>query len=175
MKLNRDVPVDRTGNGYCGPLVIAALLGISTAEAASEVRRRSNRRCYARAVKGMYNDDLVHVLKVNGLKVEKQPHGELRYFPRYRWPNGKSVAFESYNGALGECTPVEQRPVKPTLARWLAERPDKSATYVVQVTGHYVLVSGRKFVDTHTRGQWVNIGDAPRRRKRVEHVWMIHA
>jgi hypothetical protein len=60
-----------------------------------------------------------------------------------------------------------------TFAAWLRQRKNKAGTYLVNVTGHYVLVSGRKFVDTYTKGEWVNIGKAPHRRTRVVKVWEI--
>jgi hypothetical protein len=43
----------------------------------------------------------------------------------------------------------------------------------VVVPGHYVLVSGRKFVDTHTKGEWVFLRSAPHRRKRVKEVFLV--
>jgi hypothetical protein len=56
--------VDRTGNRYCGPLVLAALMGCSTAEAAAKVRRVNGD--HNRAIKGMHNYELIKTLKAAG-------------------------------------------------------------------------------------------------------------
>ncbi len=63
----------------------------------------------------------------------------------------------------------------PTLAAWLEGRTQaqfRSIT-IVNVTGHFVAVAGEMFVDTFTKGQVVHIDDAPRRRKRVKHVFTV--
>ena len=94
MIINRDRPVDRTGNSFCGPLVIAAILGTSTAEAAERVRRHVIRKCYRNAVKGMYNEDLRYTLEVSGfavypLKIAKH------YVPLQRFDRGDdSVSYD---------------------------------------------------------------------------------
>jgi len=46
-----------------------------------------------------------------------------------------------------------------------SERP-----MIVQVTGHYVVLAGRRFVDSHTMTP-VWLKDAPHRRRRVEWAW----
>ncbi|WP_421927165.1 hypothetical protein [Neoaquamicrobium sediminum] len=65
----------------------------------------------------------------------------------------------------------------PTLAAWL-ERRTREERYrpcIVNVTGHYVTVSGYEFVDTFTRGKVVDVGEAPGRRKRVQRVFIVTA
>lgn len=181
--------VDRSGNHYCGPLVIAALLGCSTAEAAAKVRLATNSD---RPVKGMYNNDMLKTLiRVGGFDV-KQLEVPKHYEPRRRigqriedtveyctntwtkYHDGKVLLWRPNNDhSLGgsAMTPVKQ--VGCTLAAWLRQRPDRAGTYVINVTGHYVLIVGRKFVDTATRGEWVSIAKAPHRRTRVENVWQV--
>ena len=61
----------------------------------------------------------------------------------------------------------------PTLARWFRTRKDRKELNLLHLTGHYIAVQGNKLVDTQTSGEVVNIGDAPRRRKRVKHVWKV--
>jgi hypothetical protein len=64
----------------------------------------------------------------------------------------------------------------PTLARWVSERSDwefEKALLVI-VTGHWVAVRGRWFVDTLTDGRPVRLFDAPRRRKRVRLVYAVN-
>lgn len=60
----------------------------------------------------------------------------------------------------------------PTLARWMRERDDLEASYLVLVTGHWVAVKGRKFVDTFT-GLPVFLKAAPHRRKRIQIVLRV--
>ena len=189
--------VDRTGNGFCGPLVLAAILGTSTARAAEQVRNLSKRRRVA--VKGMWNSELLAVLRANGRTVtevevprvyiaRRRPRETIanamgwtdgRIFVKYseKWPYGKTGGFHMARHDLcadpsNSCyTPVTH--VGVTLAAWLPKRPDHTGTYVVVVANHYVLISGRKFVDTYTRGEWVSIGKAPHRRKRVHNVFQV--
>jgi hypothetical protein len=63
----------------------------------------------------------------------------------------------------------------PTLATWERERTDWEfeQAWLLIVTGHWVAVRGRWFVDTWTNGIPVRIGDAPRRRKRVRYAYRV--
>jgi hypothetical protein len=64
----------------------------------------------------------------------------------------------------------------PTLALWERQRTDwefESALLLI-VTGHWVAVRGRWFVDTLTEGRPVRLSDAPRRRKRVRYVYGLN-
>jgi hypothetical protein len=55
---------------------------------------------------------------------------------------------------------------RPTLAAWLKDhRPTEPM--IVNVTGHYVAVDARTFIDTKTKGLPVRLKDAPGRRARV--------
>ena len=74
---------------------------------------------------------------------------------------------------------VYKREDAPTVARWLRQcREDRSATYILVityrqwVTGHYVIVRGNKFADSHTGGP-VNLKKCPHRRKRVKRVFRV--
>lgn len=57
---------------------------------------------------------------------------------------------------------------RPTLAKFLRDRPKDmiNQTLIIELTGHYVTVKGRKFIDNHTKVP-VFIRQAPFRRKRV--------
>lgn len=60
--------------------------------------------------------------------------------------------------------------VRPTLAAWLRQHP--RGLYVVCVTGHYVVVDGRKIYDnTHPGG--VPAKDWRKRRVRVRRAWKL--
>jgi hypothetical protein len=181
--------VDRDGNRYCGPLVIAALLGCSTAEAAAKVRLATNSD---RAIKGMFNNEMLKTLvRVGGFDVRQldvPKHYEARRRPGQRvedtveyvsntwWretPNCKQAWRPPAGIDMGGSAMTPVKLVGCTLAAWLRQRPDRAGTYVINVTGHYVLVVGQKFVDTATRGEWVSIRKAPHRRTRVENVWQV--
>lgn len=182
--------VKRDGNRYCGPLVLAALLGCSTSEAAAKVRLATNSD---RAVKGMSNNEMLKTLvRVGGFdvkQIEVPKHYQARrrvgetvedaveYVSNTWWRGDKQSGMQAWRPPSGldmggsAMTPVKL--VGCTLAAWLRQRPDRAGTYVINVTGHYVLVVGRKFVDTGTRGEWVSIAKAPHRRTRVENVWQV--
>lgn len=60
---------------------------------------------------------------------------------------------------------------RPTLARWLRERYkfQMGKTYLVNITDHFVVIRGRKFIDNQTL-EPVFIRSAPKRRARVKSV-----
>ena len=60
----------------------------------------------------------------------------------------------------------------PTLARWLRERQNRRATYLINVTNHWVVVRGNKFVDSKHRDP-VNTRQAKGRRARVKRVYTV--
>jgi hypothetical protein len=63
----------------------------------------------------------------------------------------------------------------PTLAAWLRERSGelRSATVLVEVTNHWMVVEGRKGGDSATDGP-VWLSDLPNRRARVRGIHVLH-
>lgn len=63
----------------------------------------------------------------------------------------------------------------PTLAAFLEARQGLLRTHpcVLEVTNHWVVVSGWQFCDTWSKGMVVEADEAPRRRKRVKSVFVI--
>lgn len=61
--------VDRNGNRYCGPLVIAAITGLTSGEAAAKVRTVTNRR----AIRGMTRGEVEATLLALGHKLTVTP------------------------------------------------------------------------------------------------------
>ena len=63
----------------------------------------------------------------------------------------------------------------PTLAAWLKTR-DRKKTYLVNITGHYIVVSGDKTIDNQS-GEWQpqRSRKSKHRRKRVGYAWEIKA
>lgn len=194
------------GNKYCGPMVLATIMGCSTAEAAERVRLDAG--VYRRAIKGMHNNEIVRTLNRNGWRTDEIKDGMRLRYVAARVPGRPTVQVDktmerrdhrradikSYvrfddamarkphmvtylSGVSGSAdwaapyTPVKL--VGSTLAEWMrTSKRDPDAYYIVQVTGHYVLVKGRKFIDNHTK-DWVFLRSAPWRRKRVEHVYKV--
>jgi hypothetical protein len=62
---------------------------------------------------------------------------------------------------------------EPTLATWLRENyRNPNEIILVVLTGHYVVVKGRKLVDNkHPNG--VSVKRFPNRRKRVKRFWIV--
>ena len=60
-----------------------------------------------------------------------------------------------------------------TLAAWLKTR-DRKKTYLVNITGHYIVVSGDKTIDNQS-GEWHSVRKSKHRRKRVAYAWEIKA
>lgn len=177
--------IDQTGNGYCGPLVLAAIMGCTSAEAAARVRRVRG----LKVVKGTHMADLWQTLSAHGFRITAEKPN-LRYVVDRR-PGKPSTPLTNYTvevrrpgfSGLTTCfggdgypweaqyTPVKQ--VGPTLAEWMRAKRDPNAHYILEVTNHWVLVKGRKFVDTFTKGEWVFLRSAPHRRKRVRGIWRV--
>jgi hypothetical protein len=86
-------------------------------------------------------------------------------------PNELQFAFRHFGYDMTLVADLRSKP--PTLASWERQRTDMDAAYVVIVTGHWVAVRGRWFCDTYSYGVPVRIKDAPRRRKRVQLVYLI--
>lgn len=201
---NKRTAPDMSGNRYCGPMVLATIMGLSTAEAAEKVRLANSH--VGRAVKGMHNSDLLRTLNRNGYRTEEQTGLRLRYVPDRR-PGKPTVqvdktvercdhgrrdikSYVRFDDAMARkphmityltnvsgptdwsapYTPVKR--VGPTLAEWMRSKRDPDAFYIVNVTNHYVLVRGRKFIDNHSK-EWVFLRSAPHRRKRVAHVFKV--
>lgn len=154
MRIDTTATVDRSRNKYCGPLVLAAILGITTAEAAERIRRATGT---GRAIKRVEIDELMTTLHANGYRM--QPFAVRKERRTYR--------------AFG----IEHtKHVGPTFAAWLRSRSKMNVphTYIVLVQKHVLLVKGRKMIDTFTDGEWRFISKAPHRRKRVSATWLIY-
>lgn len=95
-----------------------------------------------------------------------------------RAPNVRGITnreLETVLNTLGYIGRWVEAPGRPTLAAWLDNRnaEQRGNPCIVNVTGHYVAVGGYMFVDTFTKGQVVEIDEAPRRRKRVQRVFIV--
>jgi hypothetical protein len=133
---------NKNSNHYCGPAAIALLTGRHVDDVAYVLREMSGRR----AIKGVNNRWMVAALASMGRMALPVPTGAIA------------------RGGLA-----------PTLTQALAgclkgRRPD--AAFLLIVTGHYVVIQGRKLWDNkHPDG--VYLGECPYRRKRVKAVWAV--
>jgi len=125
---------------YCGPVAVAALIGVNVDEVIRVIQWHRNN---CRQVRGTHSQELQHAFRHYGHDIQL-------------------VADLSRNS--------------PTLATWERERTDWDfeQAWLLVVTGHWVAVRGRWFVDTWSNGTPVRIADAPRRRKRVRYAYRVY-
>lgn len=131
---------------WCGPAALSAITGKSTKVCRDAVRKvyEVKQGCKRAPIKGVKNWEMCDALRLLGYRVMEV---DTFYAPMLS---------------------------RPTLARYLRRRKGitTTATLLINVTRHYVVVRGRKFVD-NTQPNPVFIGAAKGRRKRVRFVWMI--
>jgi hypothetical protein len=149
-------------NTWCGPFAIAFVLGISTDAAAQLIKndRRNNG-----PVKGTTTGDLRRVFdRTCGIAATRSWENE-----RARYGYKPLKAYSGREAIFGE---VLRKDGRPTLAQWLRQRPDQSATYVVSHKTHWIVVRGNKVYDNqHPQGTLTS--EWHKRRARVEFAWQI--
>lgn len=158
---------DTAGGGYCGPIAVAAITGLPLSQVLDAFRDVKHPRWRWESkrkppIKGTSTFDVRAVL------------GKLGYLTmpvELMARNPKRVGVQVMPDGSHRIVSLEF----PTLAGFLRERTreQRAATLLIEVTKHWVVVQGRKFIDTKTRGQPVNTGDAPGRRKRVRAAWRV--
>ena len=183
MILDTSKPVDRTGNSYCGPLVVGAILGTSTgyvAESVLRLRREGLGHKRARksgAIKGTYADELLRLLAQHGYRTEQIDIGA-RYRRRTyretlvndsftRWASREPLfSTETWHPA------TLLRVAYPSLGMWLRTlRTD--ATYIVHLPRHWAIASAGKWSETHTDGKWIDFRGAPGRARHVTAAYLV--
>lgn len=134
---------DRATTLWCGPAVLAAISGQPT----SAIHRVLQGVTGRATIKGVYNQELCKAALKLGHQLTALPSNEVMAFPAMT------------------CL---------TLAQWTRQNAALLAqhTVIIQVTGHYVAVSGRTFVDSHTKAP-VSLKRAPHRRCRVQSVYLV--
>lgn len=187
MMLDTIESVDRTGNKFCGQLVLAAILGKSSgyiAECIAQLRRtgrsKYSKRTRDGSVKGTWNQELLQVLEDHGVKVEHVDTGA-RYYCKRRQifisrqpsPSVWRCTYQRMSTDHPEASLVDLR--KLTLQSWFFRLPaaERNGTYIVNVPGHWLLISGGKLVETHTDGKWVPFALAPKLRRTVNFAWRV--
>ena len=187
--------VDRTGNNFCGPLVVAAIVGTSTGQVAAEVAnmrqaiggaRLSNgklRRVRGRTadkVRGTYDIELFAVLKLHGYEATPIDVGN-RYVPQFQRPvlvradgklfarNGMAVVGVDGNAEWLPWT-VLQRTARPL---WQVLPRLTSGTYIINTPGHWALARDGQWCETLTHGNWLPYARAPQSKRKVLKAWRV--
>jgi hypothetical protein len=189
-------PVDRTGNTFCGPLVVAAILGTSTGVVAAELanQRVANKgalsygkvrraRGYKQGiVKGTHGPECFALLERHGFALEGVDVG-MRY-RRMRKARGRDT-FVNANFTHWNVWPplfAEDDDWYPAtlveregLALWrvVVRKVFDSGTYIVQLPGHWAIAHDGKWCETYTRGEWVALRGAPSNRRKVLAAWRV--
>lgn len=132
-------------NSYCGPAALAAITGRHVDDVTATLRIVMG----ARPVRGTSKGAMVKALELMGYR------SDLEYISRMAAIQKKF----------------------PTLAGWLRATGPKGdyarsdAPYLVLVTGHWIVIKGRKLYDNrHLEG--VFAGKYEHRRKRVQFAWV---
>lgn len=129
---------------WCGPAALAAISGLPTSHVMAVLRSVTGQQ----VVKGVTNWALKKA--------------------------GEQLGFRFISQPIEGPEPSTPFRCLPTLARWTAENPQLLAAgaVIVNVTGHYVTVKGRSFIDNGTRKP-VSLKKAPHRRARVQAAWHV--
>jgi hypothetical protein len=185
-----DNPVNRDGNSFCGPLVVAAILGCSTGHVATLIARKraqdkgvrlasgklkNTRGKSADKIRGTYAVELFAILADHGITVEPVDVGA-RYERAYTGYVNASVT-RSVRGNTPLFSTEQWYPW--TMIRhlyrtlWLSVSKFKSDTYIISTPGHWAIASDGKWAETFTRGEWVPLALAPKSRRKVLQAWRV--
>ena len=138
---------DTPSQSWCGPSVLCAITNQPMSVIRRLVKDRRESRGSKQPLMGMTDGEVVAILRMFGFRVHEQ---------------------RNY------C-----RSEAPTLAKWLRGREHRSATYILTTSyrgwhrGHFVVVRGNKFADSHQL-EPCNLSKAPHRRKRVKQVIRVY-
>lgn len=157
----RKAPTPRKkGTTWCGPWAIAVLTARRSYESAETLIRESNGNRFYRTspfghenakmpIKGTFGTDMIRALEAAGYTATLVRGSRVILDERWASKSGRPKTF----------------------AAWLRSR-DCKATYLVETTGHWGVVSGRKYSDNHTQ-DWVNTSKATARRAMMGRAWII--
>lgn len=184
-------PIDRTGNAYCGPLVVAAIIGISAGDAAariaahrvkvggSVIRGGKLKRTRARTadkLRGTYEQELFDVLADAGYACTPVDCGARYRCTRHHVLINADFTRFYHRDALfhpGELLPVSlvKRTGRPL---WqVLHSLSRADTFIVNTPGHWAIARDGQWCETHTRGHWVDFRAAPSTSRQVLNVWRV--
>lgn len=137
----------RDKNRFCGPAVISAITGMTTGEAAAQLRRVTGRRM----ITGTGTTELMDVLHMNGIRMR-----DVRHYWDVKFNRTDGVTLAGWLKAS-----VKDR--------------DAKSVFLVVAGWHWQLVQGRRYVCGLTK-EIVSIRDKRvKRRARVAEVYELHA
>ena len=133
---------------WCGPAAMSAITGRTTSEcreAIRDARYGDSGEGRSAVIKGVRNREVTQALRAMGWSV--------------------LLVYDAAAFTMRE---------RPTLAKFLRKRrrTARSNALLINVTGHYVAVLRRKFLD-NLQTVPVNVKDAHCRRARVKKAWMV--
>ena len=143
---------DTAGSGYCGPTVVAGITGKPLSKVLDAFRTVKFGKWWpgsfdrAPNIRGTTRSEVIRTLQMFGYVATRPKEG-------------------------GDTT-YYRKAERMTMARWYKKREDYMRRFwcLIETHGHWVLVKGNRFMDTHTDQAPVTIGKAPLRRARVHAV-----
>lgn len=153
---------DVKATAYCGPTIVGAITGKSLSVVHEAIRQDALRERYDRAgrnrpVRGTSTGELMRAFKKFGWEMSRY-----RVYTRESRPT--LAAF------LRQRTPEER---KMTMVLVIGTRKPHGWFGGAWAGGHWIAVTGKKFVDSYTGGEPVWLSKAPHRRKRVDRVFVV--
>jgi hypothetical protein len=185
--LDTSKPVNRDGNTYCGPLVVAAIMGTNTGAVATAITgmraardpvtilrgRKAPRRG---PIRGTYYSELCALLERSGFGVRSVDVG-VRFQPDRKWGYVNATCTRGARQLPMFANPSEWHAVTWLRAvyrpLWAFLSHADNGTYIVNTPGHWAIASGGQWCETYTRGEWVAKRAAPKQNRRVINAWQI--
>jgi len=148
---------------WCGPAALSAITGWPVEKAVEKIKQtRWKQTKETASFFGRSVDDYKDPFRaVKGVSCATM--GTALYMAGYR-----VKTLERY-GLKPDAVPPSKQ---PSLAFWFRKRADRNAMCLVNVTGHFIVVKGNKFVD-NCYVEPTFISKAPHRRVKVRHVYKV--
>lgn len=145
---------------WCGPAALSAVTGKPTSHVVEAIRQSVNPAYRNKPVKGVSNEILRRAAELLGCDI-------ICHFNYIMERRNASVDERLSRHRIGTWRP-------PTLAAFCRQHREllRHEILIINITGHYVTVSGRSFIDNHT-GKVVPLSEAPFRRARVQVAWIV--
>jgi len=144
-------------NYWCGPYAMAVLTNTSYEEGLTQVWKHDPTSRSIGMVRGVWNSTMQKALKT--------------FFKCKRIANRQQIATGYNIWESEEWMDAVGNDKVPTLARWLKTR-NRRTVYLINITGHYIVVAGDKWIDNNTK-RWQSINVCKYRKKRVQNVFPI--
>jgi hypothetical protein len=179
---------------YCGPLVVANILGTSSAEVNADIERmraiaggmvyrgsiiQRTRKTAKSAVRGTTQTELFALLQRAGYSFESVDVGArvFRYTQRTAFINNDNGKGYLTSDGLAPRAPGNWLPFSPLKTRAaplsLVLHRFRSGTFIVETPSHWALARDGMWVETFTRGEWVPLSQAPKQRRVVLQAWRV--